>query len=130
MPPAIVDGMDDAAREVCQAYAVTQGGCQLHPLGNAGGFSGARLWRVEAFGGNYCLRLWPKDGPRQRLAFIHRFMQQAAQGLPFVPRLCVSTRNRSRVIEQGRYWEMTSWMPGVADFRLNPTKQRLKSAMW
>src|SRR5256885_2022918 len=35
----------------------------LHSLGNHGGFSGARLWRVEAGGASYCLRALPPRDP-------------------------------------------------------------------
>jgi Ser/Thr protein kinase RdoA (MazF antagonist) len=122
--------MDQAAREVCQAYAVTQGGFQLHPLGNAGGFSGARLWRVETFGGNYCLKAWPAN-PQLGLSISlnHSLVQRAALGLHFVPQLMTAVDGRTWVEARGRVWELATWMPGKADFHEHPTRARLRSAM-
>jgi Ser/Thr protein kinase RdoA (MazF antagonist) len=100
------------------------------PLGNRGGFSGARLWQLESDLGPLCLRCWPaqEDLP-QRLPFIHRAMQSAAAaGLDFVPRLIPAHDGRTAVECDGRLWEITTWRPGAADFRTNPTRSRLEAA--
>ena len=60
---------------------------RLDPLGSAGGFSGARFWRVESAAGQLCLRCWPREHPtRDRLEQIHRVLRHAhSSGLLFVP---------------------------------------------
>lgn len=122
--------MDEAARDVCQAYPVTQGGCQLHPLGNAGGFSGARLWRVETQAGWLCLRAWPERGHSPAtLVPVHNLMQQAARSLPFVPRLATTHSGITWVAAAGRWWELATWLPGKADYREHPTRARLAAAV-
>src|SRR5205809_4910872 len=77
------------AREVLVRFAVQVGLGELEALGNRGGFSGARLWRVATSSGLLCLRAWPPGQPsEERLAAIHRWMHLArAAGLEFVPRL-------------------------------------------
>ena len=63
------------------------GAGDIESLGNAGGFSGARLWRIRSDDKCYCLRRWPREHPsRQRLSFIHRVLRHvASQGVEFVP---------------------------------------------
>ncbi len=48
------------------------------PLGNAGGLSGARLWRFDSGRGPLVLRCWPTDGPDlARLEWIHACLAAA-----------------------------------------------------
>lgn len=99
-------------------------------LGNRGGFSGARLWRIDGAAGAYCLRAWPSGDPApQRLHWIHGLMK-AARGadLEFVPAIAATEDGRSWVTHAGRLWDLTSWMPGRADFQEHPTPARLEAA--
>lgn len=122
--------MDQLAREVCQAFSVTADGFALEPLGNAGGFSGARLWRVETAVGPWCLRAWPIGGhTTESLRPIHRLMQQAGRTLRFVPRLAAGRDGQATIIEAGgRCWELASWQPGQADFHAEPSQAKLAAA--
>ena len=97
------------------------------PLGNHGGFSGARLWSLD---GQHCLRVWPPDDPvPERLDWIHQLISKAAESkLAFVPRLLRTRSGASWIDQAGRRWEITTWMPGRADFRAQPTDVRLQSA--
>lgn len=98
-------------------------GGSLEPLGNAGGFSGARLWRV---GGAFCLRAAPADPTA--VAARHRWMREAREaGLTFVPAVVPTTDGASFVVA-GDVWELQSWMPGVADYREAPSPVRLAAA--
>ncbi|HWG42043.1 MAG TPA: phosphotransferase [Gemmataceae bacterium] len=101
----------------------------LTPLGNRGGFSGASLWRIDAPGGEFCLRAWPAHETWPRLRFRHALMREARQrGLHFVPSVLV-TRDRATGIEHGgRLWELTEWLPGCADFHERPSPARLEAA--
>jgi Ser/Thr protein kinase RdoA (MazF antagonist) len=99
------------------------------PLGNHGGFSGARLWRIEAAGAAFCLRAWPSGDPTpDRLRWLHDLMAAArATGLPFVPAI-VPAGAVTFVAHAGRLWELAAWLPGRADFHRHPEPVRLRAA--
>ncbi len=99
-------------------------------LGNYGGFSGARLWRIECGGGTLCLRAWPTPGPpAKRLQLIHRLMRRAREaGLEFVPAVFPTAAGATWVEHAGRLWELSTWQPGRADFQDQPTPARLEAA--
>jgi Ser/Thr protein kinase RdoA (MazF antagonist) len=65
--------------------------------------------------------------PATRLTRIHTWMKQVAH-LPFVPAVLPSHELNTVVVEVGRVWDLTRWMPGTADFRANPTPTRLANA--
>ncbi|MCI0463490.1 MAG: phosphotransferase [Gemmataceae bacterium] len=121
--------LDLAAATVLREYPALFAG-ELLPLGNRGGFSSARLWRVGSPGGAWCLRAWPESGPfPERLQAIHRLMEAPrAEGLTFVPAVLRTNSGRTWVEHAGRLWELTTWMPGRADFHDCPTPARLDSA--
>jgi homoserine kinase type II len=123
--------LDAAAREVLgRHYPGWSAGGLLAALGNRGGFSGARLWRVQGTAGPMCLRAWPPDGPSpDRLQFMHQLMRQArAAGLAFVPAVVPTRANTTWVEHAGRLWDLTKWMPGRADFKDRPDRKRLEAA--
>lgn len=100
-------------------------------LGSAGGFSGARIWRVDTPRGLACLRRWPPGHPtRSRLEFIQAVLWHVDQeGFKQVPVPWETTRLTGYVEHEGHYWELTPWMPGVADYRLRPSPEKLQAAM-
>lgn len=103
----------------------------MTPLGTGGGYSGARLWRVDSLGRSYCLKAWPTPGfTSARLTQIHSWMARARNaGLDFVPEL-VATQTGTTVVEFNRQvWDLTSWQPGVADFHTSPSTARLRAAL-
>jgi hypothetical protein len=114
------------AEEVLSRYALPSA---LRPLGNRGGFSGARLWRVEVGAASFCLRAWPPDDPTpERLRFLHDLMAAArAAGLTFVPHV-VAIGGTTFTRHAGRLWELTTWQPGRADFHQHPGPARLRAA--
>jgi Ser/Thr protein kinase RdoA (MazF antagonist) len=79
----------------------------------SGGFSGAAVWRGEDAPGVplFALKLWPAGFAAARLHEIHTAMARAAH-LPFVPRVLPTTEGLSLVVEAGRAWDVTRWMPG------------------
>jgi Ser/Thr protein kinase RdoA (MazF antagonist) len=119
----------EAAQHVLAQYPapLTAGSGQF--LGNHGGFSGARLWRIQGDAGPLCLRAWPKETLKERLTFIHRAMRVAHDaGLPFVPAV-FSTRDGFTVrAADGRLWDLTTWLPGRADFHERSSAERLAAA--
>jgi homoserine kinase type II len=122
--------LDLAAREVLDCYPSLILGSVLVPLGSGGGFSGARLWRVTGTAGSWCLRAWPPETTSpQRLQTIHGWMIAAANaGLGFVPRVQPTKSGTHWVETAGRLWDLTTWMPGCADFHSHPSRPRLKAA--
>ncbi|MEK6239203.1 MAG: hypothetical protein N2C14_31175, partial [Planctomycetales bacterium] len=58
--------------EVLNAYPTDCRPVRVEFLGNAGGFSGARFWKLFTPVGEFCLRQWPREFPdSQRLRFLH-----------------------------------------------------------
>jgi Ser/Thr protein kinase RdoA (MazF antagonist) len=122
--------LDQAASVVLRQYPTALAGVAPVPVGNLGGFSGARLWRVETIAGALCLRAWPESGPSsERLRGIHALMDAArSAGLEFVPPLIRNASGQTYTEHAGRLWELTAWLPGKADFHERPTPRRLEAA--
>jgi homoserine kinase type II len=120
------------ARVVLSAYAL--GGAdlpQIEMLAGAGGWSGSLLWRVTAAGGRaFCLRRWPAEHPpAERLSFIHTVLGQVAARLPVVAAPIKTAHGETYIEHPGHLWELTAWMPGVADYHQRPNRRRLAAAM-
>ncbi len=104
----------------------------IKALGSAGGFSGARFWRITCRERVYCLRQWPvADQTRgDHLAWSHAVLRQArSAGCDFVPVPLRAADGNSRVSRDGHWWQLEPWMPGRADFEAAPGMKRLESAM-
>jgi homoserine kinase type II len=100
-------------------------------LGSAGGFSGAVFWRIITRRGTLCLRRWPPEHPtRERLDFIHAVLRHVeAQGYHLIP-VPLSTRDHaSYVANDDSLWELATWVPGEANYRRAPTRQKLAAAL-
>lgn len=99
-------------------------------LGNAGGLSGASLWRFDAPIGPLVVRCWPPGGAD--IGAIHRQLALLA-GLGFVP-IPLTARDGGtfqRIAAGGRekrIWEVTPWMPGAPDPTRPPRPARIRSA--
>src|SRR5436309_3463356 len=91
---------------------------RIEPLGNKSGFSGAQLWHAAGAESSWCVRAWPTAGPTSaELQYIHSLMQLAgAAGRVFVPGVFRTRQGTTFLEYAGRLWEITSWMPGQADF--------------
>lgn len=123
------DSLDRIAVQIRDRYWCAWPAGPLVPLGNSGGFSGARLWRWEGAAGRLCLRAWQGDKTAAWVRHLHRLMHWARQqGLDFVPAV-YGTREGDTVVEAaGRVWELTQWLEGRADFREHPSPARLEAA--
>lgn len=112
-------------------------------LGNAGGFSGACLWRITTPTGPLCLRMWPHSYPTEEtLRRTHGLLRHAArQGMtelpvplrhaaPLPPGIPLPHDTDDTVFKQHQtLYELTPWMPGRADFHACPSVRRLTAAM-
>lgn len=123
--------LPDTVLDVLAAYPSDCQPRACEDRGGAGGFSGARLWRLSTPRGMLCLRRWPVEHPsRERLVWIQSIVGlAAASGFRLLP-LPVSTRQGDGFVAyDGHLWEVTPWMPGRADFDANPSPERLGAAM-
>jgi len=100
-------------------------------LGNAGGFSGACLWKIGTPAGRLCLRKWPQAHPTEDvLRHIHGLLLHAASnGMSELPIPLLNERGDSIVRQRGTLFELSPWMPGQANYHTSPSAQRLSSAM-
>ena len=96
---------------------------ELEAQGNAGGYSGARLWRFRALTGEFVLRSWPARGPgRAELENIHHWLFLTAEtGLTPVP----VRDNSDRTVQEfeGTLWEITPWLSGQAESAHPPSSR-------
>ena len=70
----------------------------------------------------------PRESARDRIESVHRLMTAARRGgLDFVPAV-FPAGSGTTVEHDGRLWDLTSWMPGSADFREKPTRARIEAA--
>ncbi len=98
------------------------------PLGNAGGLSGARLWRFESGAGPMVARAWPPDGPGpDALRTIHGWLARLTD-LDFIPAPVATLDGRTLIDLDGRSWEVAPWRPGSADRSRPPPPARLAIA--
>lgn len=122
--------IEHALQRVLAAYPPD---CRPHEsdcLASAGGFSGARLWRLHTPRGTLCLRRWPADQPRSQLEFIQAVLWHVIQeGFSLVPLPLETGSHAGYVEEAGHLWEVTPWMPGDANYRRAPSPAKLRAAM-
>ena len=122
---------DVEARQVLVGYPRPFQSASLTSLGNGGGFSGARLWRVETPAGSFCLRaVLAAKWDVSRLRGLHRFLKHVSDTGVTVVAVPVAAKSGATVIEQdGQFWQLEPWLPGVADFDRYPTDDRLTAVM-
>jgi len=127
----MTDLLETCVTEVLARYPVAARPSQVESLGSAGGFSGARFWRITSPAGEFCLRCWPGEHPSaERLHSIHAVLAGAHQGgVPEVAQPLADRRGETFVEIVGRLWELTPWMPGAADYHARPSPERLAAAM-
>src|SRR5690242_7741031 len=114
---------DSDLRQVLAAYPSDCQPKTVQNLGAGGGFSGARLWRLETSRGPLCLRRWPEEHPsREGLEFIQAVLRHVtSEGFALVlgP---LDTQQGAGYVEHDRHlWELTRWMPGEANYRQVPS---------
>ena len=99
-------------------------------LGNAGGFSGAQLWKAKVGNDFFCIRRWPKTHPlHKQLYWMHWVLLRAVENdCPFVPAPVQNDQQQTFVTHGGYLWEITPWMPGEADLATNCTDAKVEAA--
>lgn len=96
-----------------------------------GGFSGARIWKLETAGGAYALRATDAAAiDANRLSGLHRLVAHVhSRGLTQVAQPEHTLEGTTFVEDAGLIWQLEPWMPGVADFSKNPDQARLAAAI-
>lgn len=98
-------------------------------LGNAGGFSGTRLWRFSGES-DYCLRRWPSGVSEARVRRAHRGLARLADaGIDYVPVSYAWRDGSTAVLAAQHWWELTPWLPGTAAVERRPSPARIMAAM-
>ena len=96
---------------------------------NAGGFSGARLWRLSGTPDG-CLRRWPLGSSGARIRAIHQSLKKLAQtGIDFVPTPYEWRDGATVRFVDHHWWELTRWLPGASVDDRRPTYHRMVAAM-
>jgi Ser/Thr protein kinase RdoA (MazF antagonist) len=123
-----------ACREVLQRYRAilsTEDVRDAPLIACGGGFSGARVVRVEAAGQSWCLRRWPERSlPVPRLHELHRWLRFLRERGELPVAVPVPGPNGDSLLERnGRWWQLEPWLPGRSDDHERPSGARLCSAM-
>jgi Ser/Thr protein kinase RdoA (MazF antagonist) len=121
--------MEPNVSSVLQSFGIEPSSSLVTPLGNAGGFSGAQLWRVSHGQREYALRRWPSETAEARIRYIHALQEFAGMQLDIVPRLQRTTSSDTLLLYAGGGWELATWLPGTSDFHRAPSPQRLTAAL-
>lgn len=121
--------LDDAQAILAEYPAAFRPTGPLEPLGNAGGLSGARLWRFTSGRGALVLRAWPPEGRgREAMELVHEWLEHAVR-LEFVPQPFRALDGRSLLERGGRFWELAEWKPGAAEHAQPPSAERLRAGL-
>ena len=100
----------------------------VESLGNAGGLSGASLFRFPSGQGLLAARAWPIDGPGlPSIARIHRWLERASP-LGFVPVPIATLDGRTAVNVDGVTWEVAPWLSGEPERGEPPDLRRVIAA--
>lgn len=118
-------------RHVISRYFPDSSTATIVPQGASGGFSGAGIYRLGLGGREYCVRCWPASAPDpQRLKGLHRLLEHTAVlGVTQVAVPLKSNDGSTLVGQDGHWWQVEPWMPGLADYHQRPSRARLQEAM-
>jgi Ser/Thr protein kinase RdoA (MazF antagonist) len=99
----------------------------VESLGNAGGLSGARLWRYQSGHGLLVLRACPPHGPgREHIARVHEWLRKGS-ALEFLPLPLAGSAGCTIQEAAGCLWQLEPWMPGEPD-RSAPSAAHVRAA--
>jgi Ser/Thr protein kinase RdoA (MazF antagonist) len=95
------------------------------------GFSGATVYCIATPRGKFALRDWgPQCPPLKRLRGLHRLLNWIERDGVHIVAVPLDAENGSTIVVQdGAVWQLEPWLPGVADFHANPSRDRLRNVM-
>ena len=121
---------DPDVRRILAEYPASCQPTRIESRRSAGGFSGANLWRLETPLGILCLRRFPAGYAASRIDFIHSVIHRVRQnGFRLVPVTIETSAGLSCLLREGFFWELSTWLPGQADFQTSPNQSKLRSAL-
>jgi len=117
--------------KVLNAYPLAYQPTRSTHLGSAGGYSGARFWKLVTNRGPMCLRRWPHPHPdKQQLTWIHNVITQVTtSGFTLIPNPVRTNTGKTFCCFEQHLWELTPWLPGKANFWDQPGLQKLEAAL-
>ena len=123
--------LPDVALKVLHAFEAVGPHDEVTICPHDGGFSGARVYRIQASGRDLALRRWPQQGVAAgRVLAIHRLTRHVIDaGVQQVPLPQPLPQGETLLIQGGDLWQLEPWMPGIADFHQRPDSARLNSAL-
>lgn len=118
-------------RRILTAYPRHLADARWVALGNAGGFSGSRIWRGTTLDGReFALKQYSPATTELHLERIHHWLKAAReQGLLFIPAVEPGRDGGTIAVMNVRCWDISMWMPGKASFHGDPTDAKLFAAM-
>lgn len=105
---------------------------QPTPLGNAGGFSGSSIWKIQdRHRGELCLKRWPSQiNDSSRIEWIHNVLIfAAANGCPELVQPIVARSGKTWVVRDDHFWELSRWASGNVADAASITAPQIESAM-
>jgi len=92
----------------------------ISSMGGAGGFSGAQFWRCSTEAGNWCLRRWAPGTEPDRVMWIQSVIREVAKHVGTLAVAVADREGATTFVRDGDVYEVTSWLPGVADYWESP----------
>ena len=105
---------------------------KITPLGNAGGFSGSEIWRIDSpLRGTFCLKRWPRQFQDQsRIEWIHKVLIFASiNGCPEIAKPINTRSQKSFHYQYETIWEMTAWADGEVISPNSLNEKQVESAI-
>jgi len=100
----------------------------IEALGSAGGFSGAKFWKITVASTKYCLRRWPNNKPtRVQADVIYPTLEFVRRHLDLPLAFPIQTvRGAPMCRVDNAHWELSHWMPGkpIAETEINDMQLR------
>ena len=123
--------MNESSRAVLAAKSFHVRPERVESLGNAGGFSGAEIFRVATLNQHFCLKRWPVGYDRKKLNWIHRVLVFAfANGCPEITKpIEIGPGVTFFEDKQNGLWELTGWAEGKQVEERSFDQRKLDSAI-
>lgn len=106
----------EIAAELFERVGVDTSGDSISSLGGAGGFSGAEFWRCSTASGDWCLRRWASGTEPKRVMWIQSVIREVAKDVKTLAVAVADADGASHFVRNGAVYEITPWLPGVADY--------------
>jgi Ser/Thr protein kinase RdoA (MazF antagonist) len=101
---------------------------EIESLGSAGGFSGAKIWKITVGANVYCLRRWPPNKPSSsQVDVIYPTLEYVRRHSDLPLAFPIQTARCEPLCRvDNAHWELSPWMPGeaIAETEINDDQLR------